>query len=187
MLIVLGLMNACERKKGPGIVEVSNNAHALKRAPEECLATFQEFFRYVQKSEPSIITDTQAQNRWLSENLRKALAHNVKRFEGRTDVPDYPTNHTFVGVWDFPDTFSVIGSRHYDNRDSDNRNDHRAVIDVLYEWGADGDLDNNYPGEKSLRSFIFVNEEGVWKLDDCYTFTDEFAQAGSLSSYWWRE
>ena len=170
-----------------GIREVENKSHANKQAPAECIAVFRAFFSYVRKSEPSIISDEQAQNRWLSQLLRKSLANRIKHSGKPTGNPDYPTNSTFIGVWSHPTTFSIVGSRHYDYRDDDNRDDNRAVIDVLYEWDSNGSLDNNYPGEKSLRSFIFVLEDGAWKLDDIYTFTDEYASPGSLRSYFSKE
>jgi hypothetical protein len=184
---ILGLMTSCTKSRGPNISEVTGDPHALKQAPSECLVTFREFFQYVQKSEPSIITDTQAQNRWLSENLRKALANNLLRFENQKNVPDYPSNADFVGVWDMPTTYSIVGSRQYDNRDWKNPNANRVIVDVLYEWDSEGSLDNNYPGTNSLRSFIFVYEDGMWKLDDIYNFRAEYESSGSLSSYWWRD
>ncbi|MGH9801190.1 MAG: hypothetical protein ACRD82_12565, partial [Blastocatellia bacterium] len=152
-------------------------------APAECFAVFRSFFRYVQKPEPSILTDHQAQNRWFSRLLRRELTDHIKRSGNPNDNPDYPSNSTFVGVWSYPTTFSIIGSRHYDYRNTDNPDDNRAVVDVLYEWDKNGSLDNQYPGTKSLRSFIFVFEDGAWKIDDIYTFTDEYAIPGSLRGY----
>lgn len=173
----------------PEIREVRVKSHAYKPAPAECVATFRAFFRYVQRREPSIITDVRAQNRWLSRLLRKSLAEHVRRSGDPKENPDYPSNQTFLGVWNNPTTFSIIGSRHYDYRNADNPDDDRAVLDVLYEWGEnkDGNLDNQYPREKSLRSFIFVREDGAWKLDDIYTFTDEYASPDSLRGYFGRQ
>jgi hypothetical protein len=168
-----------------GIREVENKSHANKKAPAECIAVFRAFFRHVQKLEPSLLTDEQAQKRWLSRLLRKSFASHIERSGSPKENPGYPSNLTFVGVWNMPTTFSIIGSRHYDYRNADNPDDNRAVIDVLYEWGEnkDGNLDNQYPGSKSLRSFVFVHEDGAWKLDDIYTFTDEYASPGSLRGY----
>ena len=42
------------------------------------------------------------------------------------------------------------------------------------EENDDGSLDNQYPGEKFLFSIIYVYEDGAWKLDDIYNFSDEF-------------
>lgn len=173
--------------QGSGIREVPNKSRAIKQAPVECLAVFRAFFAYVQKREPSILTDQKAQERWLSRLMRKALATHIQHSGDPKENPDYPSNQSFVGVWDAPTTFSVIGSRHYDFRNPDNPDDNRTVIDVLYEWSKNGNLDNNYPGEKSLRSFVFVYEDGAWKLDDIYTFSDEYASPGSLRGYFQKD
>jgi hypothetical protein len=165
----------------------AQSANSQNRAPAECLATFREFFAYVKKSEPDIIRDQTAQTRWLSQNFRKALAEHIARFGKGANVPDFPSNRTFIGVWNSPETYSIIGSRHYDYRDAKNPDDNRAVIDVLYDWGNSDNLDNQYPGQKSLISFIFVLEEGAWKLDDIYNFTDTYASPDSLRGYFSRD
>ena len=186
LMVVSGAgLNIKVESRVPDIREVRVNHRAQKPAPSACVAAFRALFRYVQKREPSILIDEQAQSRWLSRQLRKSLADHVKRSGDPKENPDYPSNQTFVGVWNDPTTFSIIGSRHYDYRNADNPDDNRAAIDVLYEWGENKDrnLDNQYPGEKSLRSFVFVHEDGAWKLDDIYTFTDEYAAPGSLRGY----
>lgn len=139
-------------------------------APKECLLTFREFFSYVQKSEPSIVRDEQAQKRWLTQELRKALAQKVATFTSPQENPDFPGNNTFIGSWDHPTTYSIVSSRRYGKR---------AVIDVLYKWGPK----TNYPGDERTTSFIFLLEDGAWKLDDVYTFRGEFVQAESLNQY----
>jgi hypothetical protein len=144
---------------------------------------FRAFFAYVQKKEPSILSDKQAQDRWLSRQMKTSLEKHIQQSGNPKENPDYPSNQSFVGVWDKPSTFSIIGSRHYDYRNADNPDDNRAVIDVLYEWSKKAQPNNNYPGEKSLRSFIFVFEDGAWKLDDVYTFSDKYATPESLRAY----
>ena len=153
-----------------GISEAAPKAGAVSAAPAECLATFRQFFAYVQKTEPSIVTDERAQNKWLTRNLREALKQKVATFKDQPNDPDFPGNGTFVGTWDFPTTFSILGSRRYDKR---------AVIDVWYSWGKG----TNYPGDTRLSYFVFLLEDGSWKLDDVYTFRGEFASAESLNAY----
>ena len=167
----------------PAPREVPNKSGAARPAPPACIATFRAFFNYVQKREPSILSDKQAQNRWLTRLMRTALAKHIEQSGNPKENPDYPSNQSFVGVWDKPTTFSIIGSRHYDYRNADNPDDNRTVIDVLYEWSKSGGPNNNYPGEKMLRSFIFVFEDGAWKLDDVYTFSDKYATPESLRAY----
>lgn len=151
------------------IVEVKHTAPGAS-APRECLATFRQFFQYLQKSEPGIVRDEQAQKRWLTQQLRKALTEKLATFSSPADDPDYPSNNTFIGSWDQPTSYSVVASRRYGKR---------AVIDVLYKWGPQ----TNYPGDERTTSFIFMLEDGSWKLDDIYTFRGEFVQAESLNQY----
>jgi hypothetical protein len=152
-----------------GIVEVKHGAPEVA-APRECLAAFRGFFQYLQKSEPGIVRDEQAQKRWLSAELRKTLAQKLATFTSPKDDPDYPSNNTFIGSWDQPSTYAIVASRRYGKR---------AVIDVLYKWGSK----TNYPGDERTTSFIFLLEDGAWKLDDIYTFRGEFVQAESLNQY----
>ena len=192
LLIFISGTNSCGKvtSQVSGIREVENKSHLNKQAPAECIDTFRSFFSLVQTPEQNIIADENSQKRWLSVRLQKALSHHLKKemFQKHPEHPDYPNNYSFVGVWNFPTTFSIIGSRHYDYRNDDNPADNRAVIDVLYEWDTYSDgINNQYPGDKSLRSFIFVFEDGSWKLDDIYTFTDESASPGSLSNFWGKE
>ena len=158
----------CAQKQS-AIVEVKHTAAAVA-APRECLVAFREFFRYLQKTDPGIVRDEQAQKRWLSDDLRKALAQKLATFTSPADDPDYPSNNTFIGSWDQPTTYAIVSSRRYGKR---------AVIDVLYKWGPK----TNYPGDERTTSFIFRLENGTWKLDDIYTFPGEFVQAESLNQY----
>ncbi|HEY0764430.1 MAG TPA: hypothetical protein VGD61_18790 [Pyrinomonadaceae bacterium] len=151
------------------IVEVKHGAPAAA-APRECLAAFRGFFQYLQKTEPGIVRDEKAQKRWLSQELRKALAQKLATFTSPKDDPDYPNNNTFIGSWDQPTSYAIVASRRYGKR---------AVIDVLYKWGPK----TNYPGDERTTSFIFLLEDGAWKLDDIYTFRGEYVQAESLNQY----
>ena len=168
MLSCAGLLCAQQPSKAV-IVEVKHRGPAVA-APRESLVAFRDFFRYLQNSEPGIIRDETAQKRWLSQELRKALTQKLATFASPADDPDYPSNNTFIGSWDQPSTYAIVSTRRYGKR---------AVIDVLYKWGAK----TNYPGDERTTSFIFVLEDGAWKLDDIYTFRGEFVQAESLSQY----
>ena len=157
-------------QKESTLKETARKPLAVTVAPQECLSAFRQFFSYVQQDKPSIVTDEPAQQRWLTKNLREALKQKVATFKDQPDNPDFPGNGTFVGTWDKPTTFTVIGSRRYGTR---------AVIDVWYTWGKG----TNYPGDTRLSYFIFVLEDNRWKLDDVYTFRGEFATAESLNAY----
>src|SRR6185295_16937669 len=99
--IALMLSSALVAAGQSAIVEVKHGAPAAA-APRECLAAFRGFFQYVQKSEPGIVRDEQAQKRWLTQELRKALAQKLATFTSPKDDPDYPSNNTFIGSWDQP-------------------------------------------------------------------------------------
>ena len=158
------------RQSAPTTIQEVNQRSVTVAAPRECLSAFREFFNYLQKAGTNIVRDEVAQKRWLSQELRKALAQKVATFTTPADNPDFPGNATFVGSWDYPTTYSIVASRRYGQR---------AIVDVLYKWGPN----TNYPGDERTSSFIFVFEERAWKLDDIYTFRGAFAQAESLSQY----
>jgi hypothetical protein len=168
ILTFAGFVCAQQQAKS-AIVEVQQTATAVA-APRECLVAFRNFFRYLQTTDPGIVRDEQAQKRWLSDELRKALAQKLATFTSPADDPDYPSNSTFIGSWDQPTTYTTVASRRYGKR---------AVIDVLYKWGPK----TNYPNDERITSFIFLLEGGAWKLDDIYTFRGEFVQAESLNQY----
>ena len=168
-LLLIGPLVFAQQANKPAIEEVKHRAPAVA-APKECLVAFREFFTYLQKSEPGIVRDEQAQKRWLTQELRKGLTAKVATFTSPQDDPDFPSNNTFIGSWDNPSTYSIVSSRRYGPR---------AVIDVLYKWGPK----TNYPGDERTTSFIFLLEDGAWKLDDVYTFRGKFVQAESLNQY----
>jgi hypothetical protein len=151
------------------ITEVKNTA-PVTAAPRECLAAFRAFFDYLKHAKPDIISDEQAQKRFLSQALRKAVAQRVATFKTPNESPDYPSNSSFIGAWDPPTTYAILSSRRYGKQ---------AVVDVLYKWGPK----TNYPGDERIMSFVFQLEEGAWKLDDIYNLRGEFAPPGSLSQY----
>jgi hypothetical protein len=166
-LLLVSAALVCAQK--PAITEAKSTAPTVA-APRECLVTFRDFFHYLQTSKPGIVRDEQAQKRWLTQELRKALAQKLATFTSPADDPDYPSNNTFIGSWDQPSTYAILSSRRYGKQ---------AVIDVLYKWGPK----TNYPGDERTTSFIFLLEDSTWKLDDIYTFRGKFVQAESLSQY----
>jgi hypothetical protein len=160
---------AAQRTTNHTIAEVKGKTVASP-APKQCLLAFREFFKYLQKNEPSIVKDERAQKLFLSENLRKAFQQKIASFTDGSNDPDFPGNATFIGSWDYPTTYSIVSSRRYGNL---------AIIDVLYKWGPN----TNYPGDERTTSYIYVFEDRMWKLDDIYTFRGEFAKAESLNQY----
>ena len=170
LLILLVAANVFSQKRHVSTIQEVKSGALSVVAPNECVLAFRDFFRYLQRNDANIVRDQVAQKRWLTAELRKALAQKLATFTSAGDDPDYPGNGTFIGSWDYPTTYSIVASRRYGNR---------AVIDVLYKWGPK----TNYPGDERTTSFIFMLEDGAWKLDDIYTFRGAYVSAESLSQY----
>lgn len=170
VIVSLSVASVFSQKRQATTIQEIKSTGVAAGAPNECLLAFHEFFRYLQRSDANIVRDETAQKRWLSTELRKAFGQKLATFTSPGDDPDYPGNGTFIGSWDYPTTYSIVASRRYGKR---------AVIDVLYKWGPK----TNYPGDERTTSFIFLLEDGAWKLDDIYTFRGAFAEAESLNQY----
>lgn len=155
------------------IREIRSRLPANAEAPRECMTALREFMNYIFRDKPDMAEDAEAQKRWLTGSLREKLAYRLElsrqqQKQNPDDKIDFPSNSTFIGSWEHPTTYSIAGSRRYGER---------AVIDVHYEWGKG----TNYPGDTRLVSYVFLLEDGSWKLDDVYTFRGEFIHAHSLS------
>lgn len=167
---------AQEREHGTArLREVKVQRGGSQSAPAQCIDSLRAFFNYLRREEPDISKDKEAQFRWLTEGLQKAMADKVAFEDGKakqspSDKREYPENASFVGAWDFPSTYSIVGSRCYDKI---------SIIDVEYRW-AKG---TQYEGNKSLRSFIFVKEANSWRVDEIYTFSGKFESSESLKNY----
>jgi len=176
------------QESGGRMRRVKSRSIVKKQAPPVVVSTLVSFFEYVKKSVPDIVSDLKSQTRWLSKSLRKDMMEAYARETAKMrknpgDKPEYPDNASFTGVWNQPTYYSIISARQYDYRNTTNPNSLKAIIDVLYEWGQENSLDNQYPGTRNLRSYIFIFEDGLWKLDDIYGFEDEFTSAESLRGY----
>lgn len=168
LLIPLSLVSAEETE----IREIKSNA-AVKPVPPACVKMLREFIHAVSAENPDIAADEEMQQRWLSADLQEGLNRRLDvcrqaRQEGESSIADTPSNASFIGFWDPPAAYSIVGSRLYGNR---------AVVDVLYSWGKG----SNYPGDKELVSYVLVNQKG-WKLDDLYIYGGDCVQASCLSA-----
>jgi len=170
------------------MLRVKSRSIVQKQASPLAVSSLVAFIDYVKKSDPDITRDLKSQTRWLSKSLRKEMMDAYAREAARMnknpeDKPEYPDNASFTGVWNQPTYYSIVSAREYDYRNAKNPNSFRTVIDVLYEWGKEDTIDNQYPGVRNLRSYIFIKEDGLWKLDDIYGFGDEFTGSESLRQY----
>ncbi len=103
----------CQSPKRP---EIGNKPQSNKEAPAEAIAAFRDFFAYINKAEPDIVSDETAQERWLTKRMRDAFAGHIKRSGSPDQNPDFPSNQTFLQVWNNPTSYMIAGSRHYDHR-----------------------------------------------------------------------
>jgi hypothetical protein len=171
---------ACEYKT---FVEVEREQD-LHQAPKECLDELRVLVEYLKSGQNDIVTDKTAQNRFLSAELKELFIKHINHSEKGERTCDFPSNQTFLNVWNAPTTYSIVGSRQYDFHNKKNQNLNVAIVDVLYEWSEYSDgINNQYPGNKSLHTYIFVFEENKWKLDDVYTYDGEFTPTSSLKNY----
>lgn len=170
---------ASQQSKTSSIREDKSGKPVNAEAPAECLAILREFVGYIFRKEPDITKDKEAQNRWLTDYLRKGLAHRQEVYaeyvKRETETPEQPpSNADFVGSWDYPTSYFIQGSRRYGDR---------AVVDIMFSWGEK----TQYPGDTRLVSYVFIREDNTWKLDDIYTFRGEFtAGSESLSQTFWK-
>jgi hypothetical protein len=151
--------------------EVAPTSNATA-APAEAVQRAREIILYLFREKPDIASDANAQTRWLSEPMRKALANRQKVYANyakeNPDSPEGPpSNSDFIGSWNYPTSFRFVGSR---------LSGQRAVVDILFRWGKN----TEYPGDTRLTYYVLVRENGSWKLEDIYTFEGKFVSAESL-------
>jgi hypothetical protein len=159
----------------PRQAEVREEVAATRNAagaPAEATQRVRELIKYLFHEKPDIASDANAQTRWLSEPMRKALANRQKVYaqyaKENPDSPEGPpSNSDFIGSWNYPTSFRFVGSRLAGQR---------AVVDVLFTWGKG----TEYPGDTRLTYYVLVHDNGSWKLEDIYTFEGRFVAAGSL-------
>lgn len=176
VLLFAGNAIAQTRATGSPVQVEIREEPAIKRAaneaPAEAVKRVREIIKYLFHQKPDIATDKGAQNRWLSEPMRNALANRQTVYAAyakeNPDSPEGPpSNADFIGSWNYPTGFRLVGSRLAGQR---------AVVDVLFTWGKN----TEYPGDTRLTCYVLVRENGSWKLEDIYTFEGKFVSAGSL-------
>lgn len=174
--VVAGDAGAQTRTTGsPRRAEVREEVAAARNevaAPTQAIQQVRDLIKYLFHEKPDIASDTSAQTRWLSEPMRKALANRQKVYatyaKENPDSPEGPpSNSDFIGSWNYPTSFRLVGSRLAGQR---------AVVDVLFRWGKN----TEYPGDTRLTYYVLVRENGSWKLEDIYTFEGKFVAAESL-------
>lgn len=153
---------------------ITEEATADLRTQSAETSMVRELIGYLFTPGTDLGVDSTSQARWLTPELRSELEDAYRRCaEAAAAHPDerydLPTNSDFYDSWDPPTEFQVLGSRTYGSH---------AFVDVKYTWGPD----TNYPGDRRMLSYVLVQMDGMWKLDDLLTIRGEFASPGSLSA-----
>jgi hypothetical protein len=138
---------------------------AASTVPQECLTLVRQLVAYLSQAGNDLTKDQKAQQRWLTENLSERLSISVEVCQKMKELhPDEhiscPDNTFFIGTGYYPATYSIVGSRRYDDR---------VLVDLEFEWRKDKD----YPDDKMLLSYVLSREEDGWKLCDIYAFGGE--------------
>ena len=179
-LFLSGAVNSQRRRpKPPVTIQEETVPVYVPSASPDCSRLVREFIAYISREKPDIASDKQAQDRWLSDSLRKAFEHRLTFYRAYIKkVPDSaegpPGNGDFVGSWNYPTTYQIGASRVYNQR---------AIVDVIFTWGPK----TEYPGDQRLVSYVLVREGPAWKIEDLYTFHGEFVAASSLNQTFFSE
>jgi len=167
----------CSTPRREDIQELQGSHPAHRNIPEESVALLRDFISYILRLEPDLFHDEVAQKRFLTEELRKAVAHRwrlYQEFIKKHEAHSPPSNGTFVGAWEYPSGYTIEGGHHSENQ---------VIIDVIYKWE---NPEANYYGDTRRVSYTLLLEGGTWKLDDAYTHKGEFVPAYSLKKELWR-
>lgn len=135
-------------------------------------ATVNDFFTYLLAHKHDIVKDSAAQNRWLTKEVRHALAtaeaassKAAKAHPG--EQIDSPDNGTFLAAWDAPTSFKVTGTKAKETT---------ATVDLLFTWGPK----TQYPGETRKMTVLLAQEDGGWKVSDIQSHAAKFNPASTL-------
>jgi hypothetical protein len=159
--------------------EVQGGPSTSDPAPDECLQTLRSFLAYCFDAKKDILDDGASQGRWLTPALRDQILDNERRVQQRrkefpTDRIDSVSNNDFIGFWDLPSSFSILGSRRYG---------HQATIDVEYSWVTG----TNYDGDIERVAYSLKCDGKTWRVDDVFLLRGPYIPTGLCLSQRLRE
>jgi hypothetical protein len=131
-----------------------------------------DFFHYLLSPKHDIVKDSAAQKRWLTRDVRTALAAadaaSTKAAKAHPNEEiDGPTNGTFLAAWDPPTSFQVVSVK---------STPPTASVDLRFTWGPK----TQYPGETRLMTAHLVLEEGAWRVSDIHSHATKFNPESTL-------
>jgi hypothetical protein len=144
-------------------------------APLKSLKNLRGFLTYIFSNSPNLFFNSDAQDKWFSSDLQKAIKRHLRIYEYGSlamESPYFPDNSTFIGAWDYPTHYQVLDSR---------ISGEKVEIDIQYIWGKG----INHEGTTRRLTFFFVLENGDWKIEDIYHHPSEFSSAFRLSDIPW--
>jgi hypothetical protein len=151
------------------VLAVSAASPATGPAPE---ATVNDLFTYLLSSKHDIATDSAAQARWLTKDLRHTLAttaaavNKAAKAHPNEEI-DGPSNGTFLAAWDPPTSFKVTEAK---------STPPTARVDLRFTWGPK----TQYAGETRMMTVLLTLEDGAWHVSDIQSHAAKFNQASTL-------
>jgi hypothetical protein len=135
-------------------------------------ATVNDFFTYLLNPKRDITKDPAAQSRWLTRDLRHALAASMagadKAAKAHPDEQiDTPNNGTFLAAWDPPTAFKVAETK---------STPPTARVDLRFTWGPK----SQYPGETRMMTVLLTLEDGAWRVSDIHSHAAKFNPDSTL-------
>ena len=135
-------------------------------------ATANDFFHYLLTSKRDITKDSAAQNRWLTKDVRHALAvadaGSAKAAKAHPNEEiDGPTNGTFLAAWDPPTSFKVTDTK---------STPPTKRVNLRFTWGPK----TQYPGETRNMTALLTLEDGAWKISDIHSHAAKFNPESTL-------
>lgn len=176
-VLALHMISGCTTPPGAGPQNIQEPRHSRSNNPEDTVCTLHAYIAFILWSDKDLFHDETAQEKFLTEDLRRAVAYRWKLYQEvikKREVHSPPDNGTFVGAWEYPSGYTVEGVSPSANQ---------VVIDVIHKWEHP---EHNYYGDTRRVSYTFLSESGNWKLNDAYTRDGEFVRAYSLKNDLWR-
>ncbi len=134
----------------------------------------QDFFDYLLMPKSDIASDTSAQNRWLTTNLRKLLVDSARAVTEARKLPEVegpdpmvPDNGTFLASWDYPTTCQTL---------KPSRTTRQTRVKVVCHWGPN----TEYPGTTRNATVSLEREIGIWRISDIQFHKSEYADENNL-------
>jgi len=152
-----------------GVLTVSAASTTTGPAPD---STVNDFFTYLLNPKHDITKDSAAQTRWLTKDVRHALATAIAGSDKAAKAHpgeqiDAPNNGTFLAAWDPPTSFKVTEAK---------STPPTARVDLRFAWGPK----SQYPGQTRMITALLTLEDGAWRISDIHSHAAKFNPDSTL-------